>query len=73
MSSKSNVNRNIRKTSLGYFVCISRVKNKKTYTRSSYSREDMYQAMELRDQWLKEYEEDKEKWIEDTINKTYKK
>lgn len=30
-------------------------------------------AIKLRDQWLKEYEEDKEKWIEDTINKTYNK
>ena len=30
-------------------------------------------AIKLRDQWLKEYEEDKEKWIEDTINKTYDK
>ena len=30
-------------------------------------------AIALRDQWLKEYEEDKEKWIEDTINKTYKR
>ena len=30
-------------------------------------------AVELRDLWLKEYEEDKEKWIEDTINKTYKR
>lgn len=25
----------------------------------------------LRDQWLKEYEENKEKWVEDTLNKTY--
>lgn len=30
-------------------------------------------AVEIRDQWLKEYEEDKEKWIKDTINKTYKR
>lgn len=30
-------------------------------------------AIKIRNQWLKEYEEDKEKWIEDTINKTYDK
>ena len=30
-------------------------------------------AIKIRDQWLKEYEEDKEKWIENTINKTYKR
>ena len=30
-------------------------------------------TIELRDLWLREYEEDKEKWIEDTINKTYKR
>ena len=71
MSSKSNEYRNIRKTSCGYAVGISRVFNKKTYTRSSYSKESIDDAIELRDLWLKEYEEDKEKWIEDTINNNY--
>ena len=41
--------------------------------RISYSFKDIEDAIKLRDQWLKEYEEDKEKWIEDTINKTYNK
>lgn len=29
-------------------------------------------AINIRDQWLKEYEENPEKWIEKTLNKTYK-
>lgn len=41
--------------------------------RISYSFKNIEDAIEIRDQWLKEYEEDKEKWIEDTINKTYKR
>lgn len=41
--------------------------------RISYSFKDIEDAIALRDLWLKEYEEDKEKWIEDTINKIYKR
>ena len=73
MSSKSNVNRNIRKTTTGYFVCVVRAKDKVSYRRSSRLKKDISNAIQLRDQWLEEYEEDKEKWIEDTVNNLYKK
>lgn len=39
--------------------------------RISYSFKNIEDAIKIRDQWLKEYEENKEKWVEDTLNKTY--
>lgn len=64
--SKTN-NRNIVKRCDLFFVQIRRDKK----VRNSKSIKDINQAIKLRDQWLKEYEEDKEKWIEDTINNNY--
>lgn len=73
MSSESNKHRNIRKTSCGYAIGMSRVINKKTYTRNSYSKEKINDAIELRDSWLQEYKKSPEKWAEDTLNNNYRK
>lgn len=40
-------------------------------SRMSYSLKNIEDAIRIRDQWLKEYNEGKEKWVRDTINKTY--
>ena len=51
-----------------YSCRISRYKHQRTCYTS-----DLEDAVKIRDLWLKEYKEDKDKWIEDTINNTYKK
>ena len=57
----------IHKKEDGRYTCeIRRDKQK----RRAKIRCTLEEIIALRDQWLKEYEEDKEKWIEDTINKT---
>lgn len=53
-----------------YRVSLTREGEKR---RSYFAFDDIEDAIKIRDQWLKEYEEDKEKWIEDTLNKTYDK
>ena len=56
-------------TGSGYKVDFAREYNR----RISLTIKAIEDTIELRDLWLREYEEDKEKWIEDTINKTYKR
>lgn len=53
----------------GYKVDFAREYNR----RISLTIKVIEDAIRLRDLWLKEYEEDKEKWIEDTINKKYRR
>ena len=51
-----------------YRVSLTREGKKR---RSYFAFDDIEDAIKIRDQWLKEYEENKEKWVEDTLNKTY--
>lgn len=44
---------------------------RKGVTRYSKHSDDIQEMIELRDRWLKEYEENPERWIGETINKTY--
>ena len=66
-----NEDRNVYKRANGYYAQVPRSKDKKIYKRFSYTVDTIQEAREIRDLWLKEYEEDKEKWFNDTINKLY--
>lgn len=61
--------RNIIKNHGSYFVQVRR--NKKV--RHSKSFDEIENAIKLRDEWINEYKEDKEKWEQNTINKNYKR
>lgn len=59
----------IRERDNKYFAIVSIKKD----IRSSYGMENINDAIKLRDEWLQEMKKDKEKWIENTINKNYKR
>lgn len=59
--------RNIIKSHGSYLVQLRR-DNK---VRHSKSLSDIGQVIKLRDKWLKDYKEDPEKWVEDTMNNNY--
>lgn len=61
--------RNIYKDKKSYYTVLRRQGKKRV---SSYQ-SSIDKAVEIRDNWIQEYKEDKDKWIEDTINNTYKK
>lgn len=58
---------NIHKNINGYIVHISREK----YRRTRYRIKTIDEAIKIRDCWIKEYEEDRQKWIENTLNNSY--
>lgn len=41
--------------------------------RTSFSLKDLREAKKLRDDWLQELEESKEKWVDNTLNKNFKR
>lgn len=59
----------IHNTGKGYRVEVLRLGNR----RQSLVIKDINDAVKLRDEWISEYEKDKNKWIEDTKHKTYKR
>ena len=61
--------RNIYKDKKSYYTVLRRQGKKRV---SSYQ-SSIDKAVEIRDNWIQEYKEDKDKWIEDTTNNTYKK
>ena len=62
-------NKYISKRDYGaYEVALTRQKAVRKKTKATFE-----EALELRNKWLLEYYEDPEKWVEDTINKTYVK
>ena len=61
--------RYIYSTGKGYRVEVLRLGNR----RQSLVIKDINDAVRLRDEWISEYKKDKNKWIEDTKNKTYKR
>lgn len=61
--------RYIYSTGKGYRVEVLRLGNR----RQSLIIKDINDAVRLRDEWISEYKKDKNKWIEDTKNKTYKR
>lgn len=62
-------NRNIIKNHGSYFVQVRR--NKKV--RHSKSFDKIEDDIKLRDEWINEYKEDKDKWEQNTITKNYKR
>lgn len=60
---------NIQKNKNGYSVGIAR----QGVRRRKSGIEDLECAIKLRDLWVKEYEENKEKWLKDTNNNSYMK
>ena len=61
--------RNVYKDKQSYYVALQRQGVRRV---SSYQ-SSIDKAVEIRDNWTQEYEEDKDKWIEDTVNNLYKK
>lgn len=59
----------ILKSKSGYHLTI----NRKGNIRESYVFKSLDNAKKMRDEWLKEYELNPKKWIEQTVNKQYKK
>lgn len=68
-----NEDRNIYKRATGYYAQVPRSKNKKTYKRFSYVLSTIQEARDIRDLWLEEFDKDKDKWFNDTINNLYEK
>lgn len=68
-----NEDRNVYKRSDGYYAQVPRSKDKKIYKRFSYIVDTIQEARNIRDKWLQEFDEDKEKWFYDTINNLYTK
>lgn len=66
-----NEDRNVYKRSGGYYAQVPRSKDKKIYKRFSYVLPTIQEAREIRDLWLKEFDKDRDKWFNDTINKLY--
>ena len=62
-------NRNIIKSHGSFFVQVRRDKK----VRHSKCFKNIEDAIKLRDEWIKEYKEDKEEWKENTINNNYKR
>lgn len=58
---------NIHEDSNGYIVHISRENHRRLRHRIN----TIDEAIKIRDCWIKEYEENRQKWIEDTLNNSY--
>lgn len=66
-----NEDRNVYKRSGGYYAQVPRSRDKKIYKRFSYVSPTIQEAREIRDLWLKEFDKDRDKWFNNTINKLY--
>ena len=64
---------NVYERPTGFYTQIIRSKNKKRYKRISYTLATKEKARELRDFWIGEFNENPNKWFDDTINEVYKK
>ena len=60
---------NIYKDKQSYYVVLKR----QGFKRVSSYQSSIDKAMKIRDNWIQEYSNNQSQWIEDTINKTYKK
>lgn len=76
--SEQNINKHYKRSKSGYknIELINKkyrveIKRQKNIRQSKAL--SLEKAITLRDLWLKEYKENPEKWIEETINKTYKR
>lgn len=61
--------RNVYKDKKSYYVVLKR----QGFKRVSSYQSSIDKAMKIRDNWIQEYSNNQSQWIEDTINKTYKK